>query len=503
MQSTMKYIVKTILLLAISSSLVGCNKWLDIIPEDTTTEKQLFSDAGGYHSAINGLYQTMASSSLYGENLTWGFMSALSQYYDNESTSYQFNFSHTEKYEYDSDEVKAYGEQIWQTAYNVIANANNILQNLASADPAIFPEYDKGEVDVIRGEALAVRALMHFELLRLFAVAPSVDAGAKAIPYVETFPSMFNERKTVAEVLTLVKRDFEEAATLMIKNDTEISRDYMSSTQNRYLVSNNSRDYFFTGRGARLNYVAIRSLLARVNAYAGDMEAAYTIAGDIIQKYVVDDNWYYYTTAGFSSGDTETSRPHKLLDELLVSVYNENLVSDYEAMVLSGYDTESYRIKNISGIFADNDDYRKVKLIQTLKLDWSISLKYREREATALNAMTVDAENRVLPVMRLSELYLIMAEYLAANSQMEEAVKILNDLRVKRGCMSNAIDTAVTKADFDKALNLEIWRENVAEGQYFFYCKRINALSINDNGVYVNMTGKYTMNIPDSEISLN
>ena len=73
----------TYLILSIAAiSAVSCN-WLDIIPEDTTTEEQQFSDAGGYHSAINGLYQTMASPSLYGKNLTWGFVSALSQYYDN------------------------------------------------------------------------------------------------------------------------------------------------------------------------------------------------------------------------------------------------------------------------------------------------------------------------------------------------------------------------------------------------------------------------------------
>ena len=50
---------------------------------------------------------------------------------------------------------------------------------------------------------------------------------------------------------------------------------------------------------------------------------------------------------------------------------------------------------------------------------------------------------------------------------------------------------------------MEIKRENIAEGQYFFYCKKIDAATINNNGVFVNMSGKYTMNIPDSETSLN
>ena len=69
--------------------------------------------------------------------------------------------------------------------------------------------------------------------------------------------------------------------------------------------------------------------------------------------------------------------------------------------------------------------------------------------------------------------------------------------------MTTTIDTAISAAEFKAALDKEIWRENVAEGQYFFYCKRINAPSINNDGVFVPMEGKYTMEIPDSEINLN
>ena len=108
----------------------------------------------------------------------------------------------------------------------------------------------------------------------------------------------------------------------------------------------------------------------------------------------------------------------------------------------------------------------------------------------------------VLPVMRISELYLIMAEYLASQNEYASAVEIINDLRTARSSV-NMLPSDIAPADFSKALDAEIWKENVAEGQYFFYCKRINAATINNNGVYVPMAGKYTMTIPDSEISLN
>ena len=50
---------------------------------------------------------------------------------------------------------------------------------------------------------------------------------------------------------------------------------------------------------------------------------------------------------------------------------------------------------------------------------------------------------------------------------------------------------------------MESWRENVAEGQYFFFCKRKNLPTIMDDGVIIQMEGKYTMQIPDSETSMN
>ena len=188
MKSKFLYILTGLSVLIFGS----CNKWLNIIPEDTTTEKQLFSDAGGYHSAINGLYQTMSGSQLYGENLTWGFASALSQYYDSYSSNDTKRFSFTERYEYNSDEMKNFGEQIWQTSYNVIANANNILAHLVDADPEIFPEYDKCEMDVIKGESLAIRALMHFDL----ANTPDEELPPKLLGYLANYGDYRNTGKT-------------------------------------------------------------------------------------------------------------------------------------------------------------------------------------------------------------------------------------------------------------------------------------------------------------------
>lgn len=498
----MKRYISIVTAVLLSSLTFGsCGKWLDIIPEDTTTEEQQFSDAGGYHSALNGIYQTISGNSLYGRNLTWGFLSALSQYYDNKSASNSLRFSYTEKYDYASDEVRGYGTEIWESAYNVIANCNNLIQHVDNTDPSVFPDYDYGEADIIKGEAIAVRALLHFDLLRLFAESPAANPEAKGIPYVKKFPQLFNSRLSAKEVLDNVISDLKEASELLSASDSVSGylEKNISSISYRYSSSNSERNYFFSARGVRMNYIAVNSLLARVYAYSGNMEAAYERAAFITDTFVEKNKWYRYDN-DFRDSDLENKRSHKLLRELLVSFYQENLVDSYNRSA-NFQDDNSYKLKNLRGIFADADDFRVTKLIHNVTSDIKISLKYLER---ADNPDMVKAENGVLPVMRLSELDLIKAEYLSSQEgKMAEAVKILNNLRVKRGCTGNTIPETISKEDFDKALGLEVWRENVAEGQYFFYCKRLNLPSINNDGVTVPMAGKYTMLIPESETTLN
>lgn len=501
MQIDMKYIIRLICLFAVSGSLLSCNRWLDITPEDTTTERQLFKDAGGYHSAINGLYQTLASSSLYGENLTWGFLSALSQNYNNVANDNKktMRFSYTENYEYASDEVKAYGEDIWQTAFNVIANANNILKHLESADLSIFTLYEKGEVDMIAGEAIAIRALLHFDLLRLFSVSPAVDMDAKAIPYVETFPAFFSERLTNRQMLDKIVADLHKSEELLAKCDTLHGVSNFSSTENRYAARSSGGGIFFNTRGARINYFSVLALLSRVYLYQGNNEKAFEYAKKM-EKYISDsDVWYFYTKRGFSAQDSEASRPHKLLDELLVSFYEEELVNKYKDNAL-GSSANPYQLKNLSWVFKDADDYRLIKLVHSITPEIKISLKYLNRSEAGGSIIRI--ENRLIPVMRISEIHLILAECLAKQGKVPEAVAYLKKLRTARGCLTNVLDPAMSEKDFYTALDAEVMRENIGEGQYFFYCKRINAPSINNDGVYVPMEGKYTLDIPDSQTTI-
>ena len=40
---------------------VGCSSFLDVQPKDKQSEKQLFATRGGFYTAVNGIYNKMAS----------------------------------------------------------------------------------------------------------------------------------------------------------------------------------------------------------------------------------------------------------------------------------------------------------------------------------------------------------------------------------------------------------------------------------------------------------
>ena len=74
-------IYKLLIALPLLAGLQACSGWLDLEPKDTTTETDLFQTGDGYRIALNGVYQQMSETGLYGKELSWGFLDVLAQMY--------------------------------------------------------------------------------------------------------------------------------------------------------------------------------------------------------------------------------------------------------------------------------------------------------------------------------------------------------------------------------------------------------------------------------------
>ena len=125
MKNMKKYIL---ILMTALLTLASCNKWLDIQPANTINEDDLFNTGDGYRIALNGIYLKLASSSLYGRELTYGMTEALAHTHEPE-LAYKNNLVYKDmsNFEYTSDAAKGIISGIWSESYNIIANCNNLI----------------------------------------------------------------------------------------------------------------------------------------------------------------------------------------------------------------------------------------------------------------------------------------------------------------------------------------------------------------------------------------
>ena len=93
-------------------SLSGCKKFLDVTPKSSISETELFASEEGFQQALTGIYSQLASPSLYGDNLTLGFTSAMAQNYN--PANALFIFKQTTALNFASAEMVNYTSSIWR-----------------------------------------------------------------------------------------------------------------------------------------------------------------------------------------------------------------------------------------------------------------------------------------------------------------------------------------------------------------------------------------------------
>lgn len=210
--------------------LSSCNEWLDITSDQEVLEEDAFASTKGYRSALTGIYKTVASESLYGQELTWGLKSSLAWNYAVGTAIPKYRsplqaLQNGDTEYYSNGTVKAILENIWKKAYFAIANCNNLLQEIEGCTEQF--EYD-WEKNMIMAEARGLRALLHFELLQLFTPAPVTGYTGMAIPYVTKYPDLAPARMTIDKVLENIIADLEYAQKTLAPIDIDELRNKSS-----------------------------------------------------------------------------------------------------------------------------------------------------------------------------------------------------------------------------------------------------------------------------------
>ena len=464
-----KYIVYLIAMLVFTS----CNDWLDVEPETSVDEKKLFSTEQGFKDAMAGVYADMASSSLYGQTLSFGFLDIIAQQYDYEVVNNSYgDYYRLADYDYDYSANKNRITSIWNNMYGVVAEINNILRWI-DKNGSVLSESTRAQ---IKGQCHVTRAYLHFDLLRLFASDVKLSPNELAIPYVTTFGVEATDRSTVSEVISKVKKDI-ESAKAELQNDPimnvipfEISDKLLEA--DRYI--------------AVANYYAAEALLARVLLAEGNYKDAETAAQNVI------DAGKFRLVDAEASFNVPTEQLDLLFNDEQIFALRNKAIFDYSENLHLGKSEDGVvsgaalpLTSDIGSIYdAINDDVRLANWIQASN---SYMMKY---------AKEIEKFYPKQVLIKLSEMYLIVAE-----AQMRQgnanALETLNIMRRSRITNQNLSDKGEISED---ELIEEMRREFLGEGQMFFQYKRLNVPVRNILKEVPASNAIFVLPIPEGEI---
>lgn len=463
---------------------VACESWIDVEPTDRLSEDKVYSTQKGFLQALNGVYAEMNNNTVYGGHLSVGVIDVLAQYYDGGSEN-SYTYYYYPRYDYTNTGVKNTFSSVWSKMYSLISSANIILEKCEQTD--VLPsQYQK----MIKGEALAMRAMFHFDLLRLFGPVMSENAHEMAIPYVTVADQNIQDFLTADVVIDRIIHDLTEASGLLQSSDP-ILTDGVKHTPE----AGDNIDFCY--RQYRLNYFAVQVLLARAHLWKGDQTEALNISENAISKA---ESIFPFISSSAANG----SYPDRVFSsEVIFALYNTNRINVYRKYFASTLDT-----RNILS-FAGTLDSGRIPELYDSQNDlrykmWSASsegdndLIFNKYEDVVLKDGSTNHYCYMMPLIRLSELYLIAAE---CETDFSKALTYLNTLRNKRNCPN------VTPRNSEELMNnitSEFRKEMIGEGQMFFFYKR-HAMQSIPNGSStsgnINMIMKnYVVPVPDSEI---
>lgn len=477
------------LVLFVATILLGfssCKDWLKVDSEDRIMEDALFTSESGFYTALNGVYIELLNNNLYGQTLTTSTFDILSQYYD---TSKPLNtHTYVNLANYDNQKMKDAVKDTWTKAYALIADLNTLLDHCETNRDVLS---DKSW-HIIKGEATGLRAMLHFEMFRIFGPIYKYEPGKTCIPYVNDTEREVKPLRTASEIIQLILEDLKTAEELLSDADPVI-------TEGKQATDNENGNNFFRYRNERLNYFAIQALTARIYLYANDTDMARTYAEKVINGA---SKLFPFATreqinGQATSGSANTASEDRIFSsEILFGLYHSKRTTDVYDKLFS-YKLETKNVLKMSDngvnlLYEDDGDLRKCQWQTQRDTEGNVGQFFVKYGDVTDNGYEFA---NLIPLIRMSEMYLIKAEC-------TKDFQALNPIRKARN-----IPQLKSNIGLDGYIEDEYMREFIGEGQLFWYYKRKGITSLpriyNPSLENVSITNNtYVFDLPDSEQQL-
>lgn len=452
----MKKIIYT-MIIACTTLFASCDSWLEVKPYDQIAEGELQKSEEGYQKMLNGIYIDLNSDALYGQTLSVEMIEVMGGAYSiGSDNSVWGNYKDLSSYQYNTEYWRNRLDQTWNKAYALILNCNKILETI-DGNKNLFTD---GSYYIIKGEALALRAMLHFDMLRLFGPVYSKDSDKKAIPYYTKQTNSPEPILTAQEVMEKITTDYEDALNYLANDPVKTEGTMMSSTED-------GSSNFLRYRALRLNYYAVEALMARAYLYMGNKTEAFKYATDVIKT--ADQNIFPFVDKNLVIGSP--ADPDRIFSsEVLFALTNTSRgtihKNFFDPSRLPNYvfRMDDSMMSNLvyGGAAATGgyqDDYR-------YRACWMATGSNRYFYKYSDMVANGSIQNTMIPMVRLGEMFLIAAE--SQSGDLKAGVQYVNALRRNRGVASL---TTLTP----DLLKYEYIRELYGEGQLFFLYKRLNS----------------------------
>lgn len=400
-------------------------------------------------SILKGIHSLMSGSGYYGQDVI----------ITNEVRS-DNAFSNGNSGRYTTESQFLYNDNsdlIWNNAYEVIANTNIII----NADvEALEGDTDYGRH--IQGQAMAIRALAHFDLLREYG-QQHTGAGNLGVPVITEYKGedLFPSRNTVDEVKAAVYSDLETAFSMM--------------------------DSQYDNTNVYISKYAAKALESRVAVYFGDWPRAVSAA-----EAVINSGMYSIISADSYVSSWTANGGSNVIFELSASQVDNAGINGLAYIYQINADGSGYgdvvATAEVADIYEDSD----VRLgILDTEGDFVRNVgKYADNVNFTYN----------IPLIRYEEVVLNYAEALLETGG--DALTELNKIPANRGA---SLYTEATKEN----VLLERRRELVFEGFRFDDMLRtgMDMEAIGTNGMVVEVidypSNLFAWPIPISEMNAN
>ena len=441
----------------LAASLSSCvNDWLDVAPSDGTDADAALTSSSDLAAARTGMYAALKGNSnlvdYYGQQFfVYGDVHAGDDYqYNNIGGSNRASFYYDMNYQTASEFTSSTSSSnvAWKSPYIVIGRANRII---AAAEGGALSDAAeaKATIDQYAAEAKVLRALAHFDLVRIYGKPYTEDQGASlGVPLVTGVleSNAKPARSTVAEVYTQVVKDLTEAIS---------SNALATETEPGYV-----------------SVWGAKAILSRVYLNMGDYANALSVAEDIIKN---SGAALWTRDQYFKAWDASTPNESEFLFRLNVagSTDNNDLNGIGNLQQREGYKEMVATKKFVDMLTSDPKDVRNDMFLPATAAKEVATYGTNKVFLNKLRGQGGNLRNvTIVPIIRLSEVYLTAAECAFRNNDKTKAVEYLNDL-VKNRTTTEASLATVDNITLERIL-IERRKELIGEGQRYFDALRNN-----------------------------